>query len=97
MTGRFKSLGDSLGPLVADLERRARDVQDLGHRVRAVLPGPEREHFLGATYRGETLVISMDSAAWCSRIRYDQETLIQALHAAGETKVTKIKVRVGKR
>ncbi|HEY8538239.1 MAG TPA: DciA family protein [Steroidobacteraceae bacterium] len=97
MTSRFKSLGDGLGPLITNLERRAREVQELGDRVRAVLPAPEREHFLGATYRGETLVISMDSAAWCSRLRYDQEALIRALHEAGETRVAKIKVRVGKK
>jgi hypothetical protein len=96
MSDRFKPLSAGLGPLIANLERRAKATNDLTARVRAALPSPEKEHFLSASYREETLVLSMDSAAWCSRIRYEQKTLIETLHAAGETRVTKIKVRVGR-
>jgi hypothetical protein len=71
-------------------------MHDITARVRAVLPSPEKEHFLSASYREDTLVVSMDSAAWCARVRYDQKSLIAALHTAGETRVTKIKVRVAK-
>jgi hypothetical protein len=96
MSDRFKRIGDGLGPLLKDLERRAQATLDLTARVKATLPAPEKEHFLSASYREDTLVISMDSAAWCSRLRYEQQKLIDALHAAGETRVTKIKVRVGR-
>lgn len=96
MSGKFKPLGAGLGSLFADLERRARNARSVTARVRAALASPEREHFLSASYRGETLVISMDSAAWCARVRYDQEALIETLRAAGETRVKKIKVRVGR-
>jgi hypothetical protein len=96
MSDRFKPIGAGLGPLLQDLERRAQATHDLTTRVRATLPEPEKEHFVSASYREDTLVISMDSAAWCSRLRYEQQTLIDALHAAGETRVTKIKVRVGR-
>jgi hypothetical protein len=96
MTNRFKPLSAGLGPLLDALEKRAQAVQDVTARVRAALPSPEREHFLSASYRDDTLVVSMDSAAWCSRVRYEQQALIAALHAAGETRVTKIKVRVGR-
>jgi hypothetical protein len=96
MSDRFKRIGDGLGPILKDLERRAQATQDLSARVREILPEPEKQHFLSASYREDALVISMDSAAWCSRIRYEQRTLIDALHAAGETRVTKIKVRVGR-
>lgn len=96
MTNRFKPLSAGLGPLVAALEQRAQAVQDVTSRVRAALPSPEKEHFLSASYREDTLVVSMDSAVWCSRVRYDQKALIEALHAAGETRVAKIRVRVGK-
>ena len=92
----MKPLGDGLGPLIADLERRAKATQDLTARVRAALPEPERQHFLSASYSEDTLVVSMDSAAWCSRLRYDHQLLIDALHAQGETRVTKVKVRVGR-
>jgi hypothetical protein len=96
MSGPFKRLSEGLGPLLAGLEQRARQVQDLSARVRQVLPSPEKEHLMSASYRGDTLVISMDSAAWCSRLRYDEKALLTALHKAGETKATRIKVRVGK-
>ena len=96
MSDRFKPIGAGLGPLLKDLEQRAHAAQDITARVRAALPGPEKEHFLSASYRDDTLVISMDSAAWCSRLRYEHQPIIDALHAAGETRVTKIKVRVGR-
>ena len=96
MSGKFKPLGAGLGSLVADLERRARDAQSVTARVRAALSSPEKEHFLSASYQGDVLIVSMDSAAWCARVRYDQKTLIDALHALGETRVTKIKLRVGR-
>lgn len=96
MSDRFKPLVAGLGPLIARLEERARGVQDVTARVREAMPSPEKEHFLSASYREDTLVVSMDSAAWCSRVRYEQKALIDALHAAGETRVTKIKVRVGR-
>jgi hypothetical protein len=96
MSDRFKPIGAGLGPLLKDLEQRAQATQDITARVRAALPSPEKEHFLSASYRDDTLVISMDSAAWCPRLRYEQQSLIDALHAAGETRVTKIKVRVGR-
>ena len=97
MSDRFKPLSSGLGPLIARLEERAKAAQDVSARVREALPSPEKEHFLSASYRDDTLVISMDSAAWSSRVRYDQQTLIDALHAAGETRVTKIRVRVGRK
>jgi hypothetical protein len=96
MSDRFKRIGEGLGPLLKDLERRAQATQDLTARVRATLPEPEKQHFVSASYNEDTLVISMDSAAWCSRLRYEQQPLMNALHAAGETRVTKIKVKVGR-
>ena len=96
MSDRFKPLSAGLGPLIARLETRAKAAQDITARVREVLPSPEKEHFLSASYREDTLVISMESAAWCSRVRYEQKALIESLHAIGETRVTKIRVRVGR-
>jgi hypothetical protein len=96
MSDRFKPLSAGLGPLIARLEKRAKAVQDVSARVRSALESPEKEHFLSASYREDVLVISMDSAVWCARVRYDQQRLIEALHAAGETRVTKIRVRVGR-
>jgi hypothetical protein len=96
MSDRFKRIGEGLGPLLKDLEQRAHATQDLTVRVRDTLPEPEKQHFLSASYRDDTLVISMDSAAWCSRVRYEGQKIVDALHAIGETRVAKIKVRVGR-
>jgi hypothetical protein len=97
MSDRFKHVADSLGPMFADLERRLQTTIDLTARVRTALQGPEKDHVVSVSCRDETLVILADSAAWCPRIRYAQHQLLDALHAAGETRFTKLKVRVGRR
>lgn len=96
MSEGFKPLSAGLGPLFANLERRAQATSDLTSRVRAALAGPEKDHIVSATYRGDTLVVLADSAAWCPLIRYAQGELMEKLRAQGETPFTKIKVRVGR-
>ena len=97
MSDRFKHLAAGLGPLFADLERRVQSTVNLAERVRAALPGPEKDHVVSASYRGDTLVILADSAAWCPHIRYAQQQLLEQLNAAGETQFTKVKVKVGRK
>jgi hypothetical protein len=92
----MKPLGTGLGALFADLERRAQETQDLTARVRQALPGEEKDHILSASYRDETLIITMDSAAWGSRVRYLQDAIVDSLRAQGETPFTKVRVRVGR-
>ena len=96
MSEGMKSVGSALGGLLADLERRAQETLDLTTRVRKALDGPEKEHVLSAVYREDTLVITADSAAWGSRIRYMQEGIGEKLRAQGETQFTKIRVKVGR-
>jgi hypothetical protein len=97
MADQFKPLTDGLGPLFADLERRVQATVDLAGRVRASLPGPEKEHVISASYRDDTLVVIADSAAWASHIRYAQAQLLEQLRAQGETQFTKVRVKVGRR
>jgi hypothetical protein len=97
MSERFKPISAGLGPIFADLERRVQATIDLAARVRAALPGPEKEHVVSASYRGDTLVVLADSAAWCPQIRYAQQQILTQLHAAGETQFTKVKVKVGRK
>lgn len=97
MSERFKPVGDALGPLFADLERRVQAHLELAERLRAALPAPEKDHVVSASCRGDTLVVLADSAAWCPQIRYAQERLLEVARGAGETKVTKFKVRVGRK
>jgi hypothetical protein len=97
MSERFKPLSETVGPLFAQLEQRVQVTVELAERVRAALPGPEKDHVVSASYRGDTLVVLADSAAWCPQIRYAQGQLLELLNSSGENKVTKLKVRVGRR
>ena len=97
MSDRMKPMSAGLGPLFAALEQRAQATVDLTSKVRAALEGDEKDHVISASYRGETLVVIADSAAWCPHIRYAQSSLREKLRAAGETRFTKLKVKVGAR
>jgi hypothetical protein len=92
----LKPITAGLSPLFASLERRAQATIELAERVRALLPSPDKDHVTAASYRAETLVVLADSAAWAARIRYAQQELLSRLHAAGETRFTKLKVKVGR-
>src|SRR3954470_9104728 len=97
MTDRLKPIGDGLGALFSQLQQRADATQVLAQKVRAALPGNEKEHVISASYREDSLIIVVDAAVWSARVRYAQEALRKALEAAGEKPFTKLKVRVGRR
>ena len=97
MSDRLKPLTEGLGPLFASLERRAQATIDLAARIREALPEPEKDHVISATYRAETLVVLADSAAWATHIRYKQKDLLAGLQSTGETRFTKLKVKVGRK
>jgi len=101
MTDRFKPLGETVGPLFAQLEQRVTAHIELTEKIRSALTGPEKDHVVSASCRGDTLVVLADSAAWCPQIRYAQAQLLEVLNSAtpesGEKQVTKVKVRVGRK
>jgi hypothetical protein len=97
VTDRLKPIGDGLGALFSELQKRAAGTQVLAEKVRAALPGKEKDHVLSASYRDDSLVVVVDAAVWSARIRYAHEALRKALEAAGEKPFTKLKVKVGKR
>jgi hypothetical protein len=97
MSDRFKHVVENLGPLFAALEQRVQATIDLTARVRTALQGAEKEHIVSVTCRDDTLVVLADSAAWCPRIRYAQQQVLDALRATGETRFTKLKVKVGRK
>ena len=97
MSDRFKQVTENLGGLFADLERRVQTTLDLTAQVRTALQGAEKDHVVSVSCRDETLVVMADSAAWCPRIRYAQQQVLDALRASGETRFTKLKVKVGRR
>ena len=97
MPDRLKPLAEGLGALFTELERRARATVDLAAKVRDALPETEKPHVVSATCKEETLVVLVDSAAWATHIRYGQKELLDRMHAAGETRFTKLKVKVGRK
>jgi len=97
MSDRFKHVAADLGPAFADLERRVQAAVDLTSRVRTALQGSEKDHVVSVNCRDDTLVVLTDSAAWCPRIRYSQHLVLEALRASGETRFTKLKVKVGRK
>ncbi|MFC4311109.1 DciA family protein [Steroidobacter flavus] len=97
MTDRFKPLSGTIGPLFAQLEQRVAAHAELTERIRSALAGPEKDHVVSASCQDDTLVVLADSAAWCPQIRYAQAQLLELLNGSGENKVTKLKVRVGRR
>jgi hypothetical protein len=97
MSDRFKHVAQDLGGLFADLERRVQATIDLTAQVRTALQGAEKDHVVSVSCHDETLVVLADSAAWCPRIRYAPQQVLDALRASGETRFTKLKVKVGRR
>ena len=97
MSDRFKHVSEDLGGMFADLERRVQTTLDLTAQVRTALQGAEKEHVVSVSCRDDTLVVLADSAAWCPRIRYSQQQVLDALRASGETRFTKLKVKVGRK
>ena len=97
MSSAFQPLGFSLPAKVADLEKRAKAALSLTEQVRASLPEEQKSHVLSASYRDETLSVTMDSAAWCPQVRYGAEGLLERLKANGGPEFAKLKVRVGRR
>ena len=97
MSDRFKHVAADLGALFTDLERRVQATIDLTAQVRTALQGAEKDHVVSVSCRDETLVVLVDSAAWCPRIRYAHQQVLDAVRATGETRFTKLKVKVGRK
>jgi hypothetical protein len=91
------SLDSALPARIAALELNARAALGLTEQLRNLLPEPERAHLVSASLRDDTLSLSMDSAAWCPRVRFRAEDLRAALKAAGGPDFVKLKVRVGRK
>ena len=97
MSNSVQSLGFSLPGKVADLERRAQAQLSLTERVRSCLPTDHQIHLLSASYKEDTLSVTMDSAVWCPQVRFAAETLLARIRGEGGPDVAKLKVRVGRR
>jgi hypothetical protein len=95
MADELRQLTVALGPSFATLEQRTRVMVELTAQVRALLSGAEKDHVISASYRGSTLVVIADSAAWSTHIRYAQEQLLEHVRGPDDMRFSKLRVRVG--
>jgi hypothetical protein len=95
MADDLRQLTAGLGPSFSTLERRSQAMMELTAKVREALTGAEKEHVISASYRGSTLVVIADSAAWSTHIRYAQQQLLDQVSGPGDTRFTKLRVKVG--
>ena len=94
--GSLLALSAGLGPRIAALESQAKAALGLVAQVRKALPEHEKSHVLSASYHEDTLVITTDSAAWSTHLRYRESALREQLVSLGEKPFTVLKVRVGR-
>jgi hypothetical protein len=75
----IKSLLKNPGSALARVADDAAAHERLSRQVRGLLPPDLATHVLSVNLRDETLVIITDSAAWATRIRYQQGDIMQNL------------------
>ena len=83
-----KSLENLLNPCkdgdLADIVRRARDMDELASALVGALPADEGASILAANVREDgELVVLCTSPAWASRLRFAADTLLAAARAHG--------------
>ncbi len=94
-----KKLENLLNPLenggLADLVRRARDMGALTEALAKALPPGEAENLVAANIRdGGELVVICSSPAWASRLRFEEQALLDAARRHG-VDAESLTVRVG--
>ncbi len=77
------------------LREGSRQVAGTLEAVRAELPAEAAAHVWGASLKGNTLTVRVDSAAWATRIRYGCPGLAEAVGRRLETAIARAVVRVG--
>lgn len=91
-SNRLSSLLEN-NPHLDHLVRMLRSQQALLEEVRALLPGTLAQHCLHVRISGERLVIHVDSPAWASRLRFQANTLLQALRPRAPN-LKKVSIRI---
>lgn len=71
----LRSPGSRLGSLLAHSERLSQTEQ----LIKTAIPTPCREHCQLVSYHKGTLALQADSAAWATRLRYQQQGIINQL------------------
>ncbi|MGH8495320.1 MAG: DciA family protein [Gammaproteobacteria bacterium] len=84
------------GSALGELARRAADMDRLGRTVASLLPDPVGSHVTSASLHDDVLVVITDSPAWASRVRFEGNSLLEGIRAAGaDAQKLVVKVRGG--
>ncbi len=82
------------GARLQHLSQRARAAVAIKEQVQSALPASLAAHITGVTQRRDELVLAVDSAAFCARLRFEVPRLREALAKAMGQSVGRISVRV---
>lgn len=80
---------------LASLCAQARELSRVNRLLTALLPAPLAQHARACAVHGDTLVLQTDSPVWSTRLRHEQQRLLQEIHALdGFTGISKMRVTV---
>jgi hypothetical protein len=94
--GALQPLASLISQRLESLELEAKAALAVVDQIRQLLPEPEKNHLVSASYQEENLLIRATTPEWCTRIRFHESALREALMAKGAKPFTKLKVRVGR-
>lgn len=82
-------------PTLSAIIRRAHEFQALEELVRSWLPPALAPHVGVANIRDDTLVLTVKSAVWATRLRYECPAILEAARRCEATRtVTDVKIRM---
>lgn len=96
MENPLKPILTGLDTELAKLARFAGERASLLSKVKTLLPPTEAAHVVSVSIDADTMVVTADSAVWCSRLRYHEDTMRQAWVKADWAPFTKLRFNVGK-
>ena len=80
-----------------NLAVRVRILQKLGNALKHCIPANLAAHVEVANLRGRVLVISADSAAWATRLRYHRKAVIKHLSAECGEEIRDMRIKISPR
>ncbi len=79
------------------LAERVRALQRAGDAVKQCLPAALSAHVELANLRGRVLVLSADSAAWATRLRFHRKALLRDVSSATGSEIGDLRIKVSPR
>ena len=89
-------LGNASGSRLQKIVQHAQNMDEMLSALQAALPPEMAPELRAANVREDgTLVVLCSSSAWAARLRYEDQTLLEAARSTGASPTT-LKVRVGR-